>query len=358
MRVVIAPDSFGGSLTARQAASAIARGWRGTRPQDELVEVPLADGGEGTLQVVATETDRLQEVEVADPLGRPRIARWLLRAGGSAVIESAEACGLRLLDPGERDPLRATTYGVGQLLEAARREGVTRLTVGLGGSATVDGGAGALIALGLRVLRDGGNGLKVGGGELRDVGRVQPGWLDRGWSDVEVVLWTDVTTPLTGAAAAFGPQKGASGEAVDALHDGLMRWADVVERDLGGVHREDPGTGAAGGLGFGLASALGARFEPGAARISEEVGLVDAVREADLVVTGEGRVDATSLEGKVVGTVLDVAGDLGIPVAAVVGGLDGDVAGLIDVEQAAPDGPGDDPAGEVAAAATRLSGRR
>ncbi len=357
MRVVIAPDSFGGTLTSAEAASAIARGWCAARPDDKLTQVPLADGGEGTLEVVAAESDQVREVEVADPLGRPRVAGWLRRADGTAVIASAEACGLRWLHETERDPLQTTTYGVGQLLEAARRDGAGRIAVGLGGSATVDGGAGALTALGVRVLREDGNGLKIGGGELRHVGEVERGRLAEGWSDVDVVLWTDVETPLTEAAATYGPQKGATPEAVGTLHEGLMRWADVVERDLGGVDRRGPGTGAAGGLGFGLSAALGARFEPGAATIAEAVGLADAVRDADLVITGEGRLDATSGEGKVVAAVLAVGRDAGVPVAAVVGRLSGLLEGPADIEEAAPDGPGDDPAAEVAGAAERLASR-
>lgn len=357
MQVVIAPDSFGGSLTSAEATEAIARGWRRARPHDELVLLPLADGGEGTLDVVAGPDDRIGEVEVADPLGRPRRARWLQRTDGTALVESAEACGLRLLDRDERDPLRTTTYGVGELLDAARRAGARRIEVGLGGSATVDGGAGALTALGLRVLRDDGQGLKVGGGELRAVGSVERGWLDETWGDVEVVLWADVTTPLTEAPATFGPQKGAAPEAVTILEEGLVRWADVVERDLGGVQRGAPGTGAAGGLGFGLAAAVGARFESGARAVARAVGLAPVVSGADLVVTGEGRLDATSTEGKVVGAVLESARAAGVRTVAVVGRAAASPDALADLEAAAPQGPGEDPGAEVAAAAARLAGR-
>lgn len=357
MQVVIAPDSFGGSLTSAEATEAVARGWRQSRPHDELVLLPLADGGEGTLDVVAGPGDRIGEVEVADPLGRPRRARWLRRGDGTALVESAEACGLRLLDGDERDPLRTTTYGIGQLLDIVRRAGARRIDVGLGGSATVDGGAGALTALGLRVLRDDGHGLKIGGGELRAVGRVQRGWLDEAWVDVELVLWADVTTPLTEAAATFGPQKGAGPEAVTALEEGLARWADVVERDLGGVRGDAPGTGAAGGLGFGLAAAVGARFEPGARAVARTVGLDRAVSGADLVVTGEGRLDGTSTDGKVVGAVLESAHAAGVRTVAVVGQAAVSPDALADLEAAAPQGPGDDPGAEVAAAAARLARR-
>lgn len=357
MQVVIAPDSFGGSLTSAEATEAVARGWRQARPQDELVLLPLADGGEGTLDVVAGHDDRIREVEVAGPLGRPRRARWLHRADGTALVESAEACGLRLLDEDERDPLRTTTYGVGQLLDAARRAGARRIDVGLGGSATVDGGAGALTALGLRVLRDDGHGLKIGGGELRGVRSVERGWLDETWEDVEVVLWADVTTALTGAAATFGPQKGAGQAAVSVLGEGLARWADVVERDLGGVQRDMRGTGAAGGLGFGLAAAVGAGFEAGAGAVARAVGLAGAVSGADLVVTGEGRLDDTSTDGKVVGAVLESARAAGVRTVAVVGQATASPDALADLEAAAPQGPGEDPGAELAAAAARLARR-
>lgn len=358
MRVVVAPDSFGGILTARAAADAIRGGWRRARPDDELVAVPLADGGEGTLDVLRGPGSRLHRVEVADPLGRPTRAGWLQLADGSAVVESAQACGQHLLSADERDPLRATTYGVGQLLEDVRRAGVDRVAVGLGGSATVDGGAGALTALGLRVLREDGQGLKIGGGELRAVGAVREGWFHDGWSQVDVVLWHDVTTSLDRAATTFGPQKGASEDDVRVLAEGLERWASVVQRDLGGPSPDDPGTGAAGGLGFGLAAALAARAEPGADAVARLVGLERALEQADLIVTGEGRLDDTSAEGKVVAAVVAAARRHGVEAVAAVGRIAGSLEELSDVEAAAPDGPGDDPAVELAAAAERLAARR
>lgn len=358
MRVLVAPDSFGGTLTSRQAAEAIAEGWRRSRPDDDLSLVPMADGGEGTIRAVAGPEDDLGEVEVADPLGRPTLAHWLLRADGTAVVESAEACGLALLDPAERDPMRTTTYGVGQLLTRALEAAPRQVVVGLGGSATVDGGAGALTALGLRVLRDDGRGLKIGGGELDAVGRVERGWLDDRWVGTQVVLWSDVTTPLVDAAERFGPQKGADDDAVRHLGSNLERWAEVVERDLGGAGRHAQGSGAAGGLGFGLAAALDAPLEPGAASVARMVGLPEALRDASLVVTGEGRLDRTSGSGKVVGTVLEMATGAGLPVVAVVGQVDAALPALDDLEAAAPEGPGDDPASELAAATAALAGRR
>lgn len=357
MKIVVAPDSFGGTLSAVEAAEAITTGWAQARPGDEIVPLPLADGGEGTLEVVARAEDEWRTVEVVDPLGGPRRARWLRRPDGTAIVESAQACGLKLLDPSERNPLRTTTYGVGQLLEDARRTGCRGVAVGLGGSATVDGGAGAVMALGVRVLGDDGSGVKVGGGELASVSRVVPQWLHPDWRDVEVVLWSDVETILADAAATFGPQKGATPEAVTRLEKGLGRWADVVERDLGGSWRQLPGSGAAGGLGFGLMAALTAPLVPGAEAVAELAGLDDALDGADVIVTGEGRLDATSLEGKVIGTVLRHAAEMCVRVVAVVGQHAEGVEGLDDIEPATHDGPGENPAAEVTAAAARLAER-
>lgn len=351
---MIAPDSFGGTLTSIEAAEAIAAGWGSVRPGDDLASVPMADGGEGTVEVVATRGGQLRHVEVAHPRGRPIRAAWLLRPDGSALVESAAACGLSLVRAGERNPMRTTTYGVGQLLEDVRRAGVPRVVVGLGGSATVDGGAGAALALGVRLTRADGSSVKIGGGKLLTVHHVEPTWLDPAWDAIQVRSWSDVTSLLKDAATTYGPQKGATPEMVAALQQGLLHWADVVERDLAGSWRHLPGSGAAGGLGFGLAAVLGATIVPGAAAVAEVMGLPAEVARADLVVTGEGRLDATSRQGKVAGHVAALGADAGVAVCAVVGSVADDVTGFVDVEDAARGG---DPAGEVAAAAARLARR-
>jgi glycerate 2-kinase len=358
VRVVIAPDGFGGTLAADEAAAAIAAGWRRVRPRDELITVPMSDGGEGLLRAVATPADRWHHVEVAGPHGHPVDATWLERSDGTAVVESAVACGLHLVPPDRRDPMLATTYGVGQLLEAVRRAGARRVLVGLGGSATVDGGSGALGGLGFRVTVADGSGLRVGGDDLHRVAGIAAGW-SGDWTDREVLLLADVTTPLPEAAATFGPQKGATPAQVEQLAAALTVWADVVARDLtpGRDLRRERGSGAAGGLGFALAAAIGARFTPGAPTVAELVGLRSAVATADLVVTGEGRLDATTRAGKVVAHVAEVAAAAGTRVVAVVGQLGTDPPPLPDVEAAAPDGPGEDPAAEVGAAAARLAAR-
>lgn len=359
MRVVVAPDSFGGTLSAGEVAEAIAAGWRQERPGDELVVLPLSDGGEGLLEVVAAGTDRWETVEVAGPQATPVQARFLLRPDASAVVEAAEACGLHLVDADRRNPVITTTYGVGQLLEAARQAGARHVAVGVGGSATVDGGAGALLALGFRLRRRNGHGLKVGGGELVDVSDAAPQWVDPAWGDIDVEVWADVRTPLEQAAATYGPQKGADAQGVAFLERGLRRWAEVATRDLGPDCPDPaaPHTGAAGGLAFGLAAGVGARLVDGAAAVAAAVGLGAALDGAAAVVTGEGRLDATSHEGKVVGHVARQAEAAGIPALAVVGRREDGGGGLADVEQASPGGPGEDPARDVAAAAARIAAR-
>lgn len=358
MQVVVAPDSFGGTLSARQAAAAIAMGWRASRPDDVIVEVPMSDGGEGLLDVLARADDRWLTTEVAGPHGHPIDAALLLRPDGSAVVESAAACGLDLLPAEQRTPMLATSYGVGQLLDAARRAGAHRILVGLGGSAMVDGGAGALTALGFRLRVASGAGLKIGGDDLHRIARIERGWA-ADWGDIAVDLAADVTTTLRRAATEFGPQKGATPQDVEVLVRALDVWADVVARDLtpGSDLRDESGSGAAGGLGFGLAAALGARLVSGSSAIADAVGLPSAVADADLVVTGEGRLDATTAAGKVVAHVEQLSRRAGVQVMAVVGQRGHGGPTLDDIEVAAPGGPGDDPAAELSAAAERLAAR-
>jgi glycerate 2-kinase len=360
VQVVVAPDSFGGTLTAREAAAAIAAGWREARPGDEIVAVPMSDGGEGLLDVVATPEDTWVTTEVAGPHGHPVDAALLLRSDGTAVVESAAACGLHLVPEDRRDPGLATTYGVGQLLDAARDVGAERILVGLGGSATVDGGSGALTGLGFRLTVADGSGLKIGADDLHRVAGAARGWSED-WGGTEVVLLADVPHVLADAAPVFGPQKGASQAQIPELTAALATWADVAERDLArAAHRDEPGSGAAGGLGFGLRCALPrARWARGADEVARLVGLDEQLRGADLVVTGEGRLDATSATTKVVGAVAARARASGLRAAAVVGAARADADPLegLTVELASPEGPGPDPAGEVVAAAARLARR-
>jgi len=357
VRVLVAPDSFGGTLSATAVATAVAEGWRRSRPGDEVAVQPLSDGGEGLVDVVAAlEGASVQRFEVVGPRGLAHEARWVLLADGSAVVESAQACGLAHLAPDRRDPRRTTTWGVGQLLDAARRAGARRVLVGLGGSATVDGGAGALSGLGFRLTVDDGSGLKVGGEDLPRVTGADRGWVAH-WDGVEVELLADVTTVLADAPRLFGPQKGADQATVEHLERGLAAWRRVCEDDLGAAPdlAEAPGSGAAGGLGYGLAAGIGARLVPGAGSVAGLVGLPAALVGADVVVTGEGRLDATSAAGKVVGHLRAAhPGRL----LAVTGGPGDAPSDLVDDhEPAARGGERDADADDVAAAAARLAGR-
>ena len=358
MKIVVAPDGFGGSLSPREAADAIRAGWIRGRPGDDVELVPMSDGGEGLIAAITAPGDTWVPVEVAGPLGHPQDCGFLLRSDGAAVIESALACGLALVPPERRTPLSTTTYGVGQLIDAARRAGATRIRVGLGGSATVDGGSGALMGLGFRLRVADGSGLKVGGDALGGVSSVDPGW-SRIFSDLDIELLVDVGTPLLEAPRRFGPQKGARAGDLDRLTASLTRWAEVVELGLGApaTLREQPGTGAAGGLAYGLAAGIGARIVPGAERVGELVGLTGAVSDADVLVTGEGRLDATSRDGKVVEHVAAVAKREAVRVVAVVGQLGAGAPSFDDVEVASPNGPGPAPAAELADAAARLAVR-
>jgi glycerate 2-kinase len=321
VKVILAPDKFAGTLSAAEAAAAMAEGWRRARPGDELVATPLADGGEGTLDVVEAAVAGCTRVavEVADARGIATDAAWLRLPDGRALVESAQACGLQRLAEDKRDPLLTTTYGVGQLLRAAADAGATAILVGLGGSATVDGGAGMATALGHRLLRADGNGVKVGARWVRDLVRIVP---VEGLG-VPVVAAVDVTAPLlgpAGAAAVFAPQKGARPDDVPQLEEALAAMADAAERDLpGGPWRDLSGAGAAGGLGFGLAALCGAELVGGAALVDALVGFSAALDGADLVITGEGSLDAQTATGKVPAHVRSAARERGVRVAAIAG---------------------------------------
>jgi glycerate 2-kinase len=318
MRVIVAPDSFKGSIGAADAAAALAAGWRSVRPGDELVELPLADGGEGTVDVLAAAVpgSRRHFAEVSGPGERRVTASWLEIQGNGHVIELAAAAGLTLLR--SLQPLHAHSYGVGELVGHALDAGARRVLLALGGSACTDGGSGVLAALGARFLDDAGRDLPRGGGALTRLARVDLSGL-RPPPALGAACLTDVRAPLlgpTGAAAVFGPQKGAGPAEIGLLEAGLGRLARLLGGDP-----EAPGAGAAGGAGYGLAAGWGAALLPGAAEIAEIAGLPAALERADLVITGEGQYDATSLSGKVAGTVLALASEAGVPAALVAGVL-------------------------------------
>lgn len=316
MRIIVAPDSFTGSSTAAAAASAIAAGWLEVRPGDEVLELPQADGGVGTLEVVARAVPdavlrSAGSVTGAD--GRPARARWLALPDGRALVELADCVGL--VQMAAPDPLGASTRGLGELLARVLDAGAERIVIGLGGSGSTDGGTGALAALGARFLDADGHPLTDGGGALATLASIELSVLRP--PPAELTLWCDVDAPLTGprgAASVFAPQKGATPDEVRALDVALVRLATVL-----GGEPDAPGAGAAGGTAYGLRTAWGARLASGSDAIARLTGLDAAIASADLVITGEGRVDASSAGGKVVSAVLRRADAVGTPVALVAG---------------------------------------
>jgi len=325
-RVVIAPQEFKGSLTALEIARAMETGVKRALPEAETVLVPVADGGDGTLQSLVDSSDgRVVTTRVSDPLGRPVDARWgALGDGTTAVIEMARSSGLALLTLDERDPLAATTYGVGELIRTALDAGHRRFIVGIGGSATNDGGTGMAQALGARFLDADGAELPRGGAALARLERVDVSGMDPRLDDTEVVVACDVNNPLcgpTGASAIYGPQKGATPEMVQRLDAALARYADVIERDLGINIRERPGAGAAGGLGAGLMAFLRAELRAGVDIVLEAVGLAEKLEGADLVITGEGQFDRSTVFDKAPVGVARLARERSIPVIGIAGSL-------------------------------------
>jgi glycerate kinase len=324
VKVVVAPNAFKGTLTASQAAAAIARGVREIFPDAEVVEVPVADGGDGTVEaIVSARRGTYRTVRVEGPLGDPVEARYgLIDDGRTAVVELATASGLALISDHRRDPRRASTFGFGQLLEAAQRDGMSTIIAGIGGSATNDGGAGMAQALGYRLLDGNGRDLPRGGAGLARLQRIESGSFDHAWRSVAVKVACDVTNPLTGplgASAVYGPQKGADPAAVRELDAALARLAEVMDRDLGRPVAEIPGAGAAGGTGAGMVAFLDAHLLPGAPLVVDAAGLDAKLVGADLVITGEGRADEQTAYGKAPGEVAKRAQAAGIPVLLLAG---------------------------------------
>jgi glycerate 2-kinase len=322
VRIVVAPDSFKGSLSAADAADAVAEGIGRVLPDAELVLRPVADGGEGTVDAALRAGYEPRPARVSGPDGRPVQATFAVD-GTTAVIELASAAGLGLL--AEPAPMTATTRGVGELVRAALDGGARRIVLGLGGSATTDGGAGLLQALGVRLLDAAGDDVPPGGAGLARLERVELSSRDSRLLETEVVVAVDVDNPLTGpdgAAAVFGPQKGATPEQVAALDAGLVRFAAVVRRDLGIELAGWPAMGAAGGTAAGVAAALGTAavsVVAGAVLVCDLVGLSEVLAGADLAVTGEGALDGQTLRGKAPAEVARRAGGAGVPCLALAG---------------------------------------
>jgi glycerate kinase len=333
MKFVIAPDSFKGSLTAKEVAEAMRTGIAKILPNADFVLVPMADGGEGTMQaLVDASAGRIIHTPVHDPLGRPIPSKFgLLGDGSTAVLEMAQASGIQYVDEQTRNPLVASTFGTGELIKAALDQGVKKIIIGIGGSATNDGGAGMAQALGVKLLDEQGQELEPGGGNLGKLAQVDKTELDPRLSSVKVLVASDVTNPLTGpdgASAIFGPQKGASPEQVKVLDQNLAHYAQTVAPDLA----TKPGAGAAGGLGFGLMAFTNSTFEKGVDLVIDQVGLRAKMRGADFVLTGEGSIDQQTKFGKTPYGVALLAHEVA-PKAAVIalaGNIGSDVDALYD----------------------------
>jgi glycerate kinase len=332
MRIIVAPGAFKHSLTAARAAESIARGLDRSGLGADVHMQPIADGGNGTLDAFLAAGGTRHVLQIDDPLGRKVPAEWgMLPDGRTAVIEMALASGLELLRPDELDPMRASTYGTGQLMQAALAAGATRIIVGMGGSATVDGGTGCVSALGVRLLDADGSEVRRGGGGLTAIHRIDASGLDPRWRDIKVVIASDVENPTLGdegAAAVFGPQKGASPADVEALERGLRHFFTLVHEQLGVDVRDAIGGGAAGALSAGLMAFTGGRIESGIDLLLAHTGFEALLADAALVVTGEGRMDEQTVYGKGPIGVARLARAHGVPSVALVGGLEVDAAVL------------------------------
>ncbi|SFY27618.1 MULTISPECIES: glycerate kinase [unclassified Pseudomonas] len=326
MKIIIAPDSFKDSLSAQGVADAIALGLAQVWPDAQLVKCPMADGGEGTVEsVLAACNGEWRRSPVRGPLGAAVEARWgWLADSRTAIIEMAEASGLQLVPPGQRDACSSSTYGTGQLIRAALDEGAERVILAIGGSATNDGGAGAMQALGVALLDRRSQPLGPGGLALANLSRIDLAGLDPRLARVSFEIAADVDNPLCGpqgASAIFGPQKGASASQVQSLDRALGHYADHCAEALGRDVRDEPGSGAAGGLGFAAKAFLQAQFRTGVDVVAQLTGLAAALEGADLVITGEGRFDAQTLRGKTPFGVARMARQHGVPVLVIAGTL-------------------------------------
>ncbi len=326
MRVVIAPQGFKGSISALDAARAMEEGVLRVVPNAQTVLVPVADGGDGTLETLVDSTGGdIRTTTVTGPIGKPITAEWgALGDGQTAVIEMARTSGLALLSLDERDPLHATTYGLGEMVREALDAGFRSFIVGIGGSATNDAGAGMAQALGVRLLDEAGKELPPGGAALANLRTIDMSGLDERALDARFSVACDVSNPLTGpegASAVYGPQKGATPDMVERLDAALKNFAEVVERTIGTSIEAVPGSGAAGGLGGGMMAFLGGALRPGVDIVLDHVGLDEKLKGADLVITGEGQVDFQTVYNKAPVGVARRAKRWNIPVLAVCGSL-------------------------------------
>lgn len=326
MKILVAPDSFKSSLFASQVAVAMEEGIRAVLPQVQVTRLPLSDGGEGLVDaLVSASGGEFVTEEVTDPLGRPVSSYWgLMGDKKTAVIEMAAASGLPLLDENERNPMVTTTYGTGQLIKAALDRGCRKLIIGIGGSATNDGGGGMAQALGASLVDEEGRELPFGGGYLHKLRKIDLSGMDSRLKNTRIRVACDVNNPLTGsrgASSVYGPQKGATPDMVEKLDRALKHYAQVIYRDLGIDVENVPGSGAAGGLGAGLMAFLNGELTPGIELVMEAVGLEKELKNCSLILTGEGELDAQSIYGKVPVGVARAAKKENVPVVVLAGSV-------------------------------------
>lgn len=330
MKIVIAPDSYKESLSALEVATAIEQGFREIFPDADYVKLPVADGGEGTVEaMVAATQGGIIKVRVTGPLGENADGFYGLSGDEqSAFIEMAAASGLEMVAPSLRNPLKTTSWGTGELIRHALDAGVKHIIIGIGGSATNDGGAGMVQALGAKLLDSDGNPIGLGGGELEKLARIDISELDSRLADCRIEVACDVTNPLTGeegASAVFGPQKGATPEMIERLDDALTHYAKIIARDLDIDVLNLEGGGAAGGMGAALHAFCGAELSQGIEIVTDALHLDKHVADSDLVITGEGRIDSQTIHGKVPVGVAKVAKRYNKPVIGIAGSLTADV---------------------------------
>lgn len=340
MKIIIAPDSFKGCMRSPAVCEAIKKGILSVAPDSEIVCVPMADGGEGTLEAaVCASKGRIEKVMVEGPLGDPVEAEYaILGNSETAIMEMASASGLELIDRSRLNPMKASTYGTGQLINAILDKGIRDIVIGIGGSATVDGGCGMAQALGYGLLGEDGKAIERGGCGMAKLKKITADHADPRLAETSFRVACDVTNPLlgpTGAARVYGPQKGAAPEMVEVLEAGLSNFSDILISSGLAESTDEPGDGAAGGLGAGLRIFCGARIESGAAMMIKISGLEEHLEHADLLITGEGCTDSQTSSGKLCAVIAETAKNLGVPVMLFSGALKGEITSLHDMFDAA-----------------------
>jgi glycerate kinase len=330
MKILVAPNSFKGSLTSLKAANCIEEGIKKVFKKAEVIKIPFADGGDGTVESIisAIPESKIVNCKVTGPLGKKIDSFFGILPDKTAIIEMAASSGLRLVPGKKRNPLITTTYGVGELIISALNLGCKKIIVGIGGSATNDGGAGMAQAIGVRLLDKYGKEIGFGGGELKKLEKIDISKIDKRVRKTEIIVASDVTNPLcgkNGASYVYGPQKGATKEMVKELDRNLLKYARIIKRDLKIDVRNIPGSGAAGGLGAGLIAFCRAKIRKGFELIAEITKLEEKIKKSSLVITGEGKIDSQTLSGKAPYGITQYAKKYSVPVIVIAGSVEGDI---------------------------------